>query len=251
MAQQLLNPYELLGVTIESSPSDVRKAFYELAKIMHPDKGGTSSDMDALYKAYCYVHQQVVSVNRDATVDTLQEEFDTFCKLQKDSPPPFVDIHNDWAEEFSKAWSQTTPRWNSSEQVGYGDLMAPSEYQDDGSVQPVSFADTEAIPVKHTFGQQLVQYTEPLAFGCFGDDTFTQQTENGGMMSDYREAFMDAPSNMHDNVTERQLTDEALQDLLSDRKHLQDSLEQEPPQRVTLAFPKHDSPQYATAYIQV
>lgn len=250
MAQQLLNPYELLGVTIESSPSDVRRAFYELAKIMHPDKGGTSIDMDALYKAYCYVHQQVVSVNRDATVDTLQEEFDNFCKLQKDSPPPFIDIHNDWAEEFSKAWSHTTPRWNSSEQVGYGDLMAPSEYQNDASVQPVPFADTEAIPVEHTFGQQLVQYTEPLAFGCFGDDTFTQQTENGGMMSDYREAFLDAPSNMHDNVTERQLTDEALQDLLYDRKLLQDSLQQETPQRVTLAFPP-DSPQYATAYIQV
>lgn len=222
---QLLNPYELLGVTIESSPADVRKAFYELAKITHPDKGGTASDMDALYNAYCYVYQQLLSVNRDATVEQLQEKFDEFCKVQTDSPPPFVDIHNDWAQEFNKP-SSISVCWNSSEQVGYGDVMVPSEYQNQGSSEPVPFKDTEAKPVRHSFGQQLIHYAEPLAFGCFGDNTFTQQFEKG-MMSDYREAFMDAPENMHDNVTERQLTDEALQSLLYDRRLLQDSLEQE------------------------
>ena len=244
---QLLNPYELLGVTIESSPADVRKAFYELAKIMHPDKGGTASDMDALYNAYCYVHQQLLSVNREATIEQLQVEFDNFCKMQTDGPPPFVDIHNDWAQEFNNAWEKKPDScWNSSEQVGYGDVMVPSEYQEKGLVEPVPFKDIEVKPVQHSFGQQLIQYAEPLAFGCFGDNTFTQQTHNG-IMSDYREAFMDAPSNLHEKVSETQLTDEALQSFLYDRKLLQDSLEQELPQGVNLAYPPQS--QHATAYI--
>jgi curved DNA-binding protein CbpA len=47
-----IQPYELLGVTMKSSLNDVRKAYYQLALLCHPDKGGNPQDMQLLHSAY-------------------------------------------------------------------------------------------------------------------------------------------------------------------------------------------------------
>ena len=37
----LIDPYNLLGVTINSSPKEVKQAYYNLALLCHPDKSNT------------------------------------------------------------------------------------------------------------------------------------------------------------------------------------------------------------------
>lgn len=70
-----LNPYELLGVSRTSSKDEVRRAYYRLAMIVHPDRGGTSTDMQVLHTAYEWVinHVNVVE-NREGAQETYEEK---------------------------------------------------------------------------------------------------------------------------------------------------------------------------------
>ena len=70
-----INPFDLLGVTIESTPADARGAFRELALLAHPDKGGRPDEMRALMQAYRYVLEQLEAVNRTTTVEDLEASF--------------------------------------------------------------------------------------------------------------------------------------------------------------------------------
>jgi hypothetical protein len=54
-----IQPYELLGVTYQTPLRDVRKRYYELAQLCHPDKGGTTGDMIALHEAYKWIEAQL------------------------------------------------------------------------------------------------------------------------------------------------------------------------------------------------
>ena len=60
----LINPYDLLGVKINSTLSEIKKAYYNLALLCHPDKGGCKKDMDTIHQAYKYVIEQVNNINK-------------------------------------------------------------------------------------------------------------------------------------------------------------------------------------------
>ena len=75
----LIDPYNLLGVTINSSPKEVKQAYYNLALLCHPDKGGCSKDMDIVNSAYRYVIEQIESIDFDLTFESLEEDFSKFC----------------------------------------------------------------------------------------------------------------------------------------------------------------------------
>lgn len=47
-----LNPYKILGVEPTATREQVDKAYREKAKVVHPDKGGTDSDMMKVNAAY-------------------------------------------------------------------------------------------------------------------------------------------------------------------------------------------------------
>lgn len=91
--QSLVNPYDLLGVTIHSSKKDVRKAYYALASMCHPDRGGTKEQMHTVHQAYVYVLQQI-EMNKDTSYEDLERDFKDFCATQLIEAPPFVDIHS-------------------------------------------------------------------------------------------------------------------------------------------------------------
>ena len=91
-----IDPYQLLGLTIESTPAEARAAFRDLALIVHPDKGGRSADMKVLLDAYRYVLAQLVAVNRTTTVEDLEVEFAAFCEAQREDD----DLRPQWVREL-------------------------------------------------------------------------------------------------------------------------------------------------------
>jgi curved DNA-binding protein CbpA len=83
----MIDPYALLGVTIDSSSADVRRAYRALALIAHPDRGGSTVDMQVVQRAFDYVSAQVAQVNRTRTVESLEASFAAFCAAQTAATP--------------------------------------------------------------------------------------------------------------------------------------------------------------------
>ena len=63
------DPWKLLGVKTTSSIDEVRRAYYRLAMLVHPDKGGSAEDMRVLYEAYKWVYKQLEGASFPITVD--------------------------------------------------------------------------------------------------------------------------------------------------------------------------------------
>ena len=148
----MINPYDLLGLTIESTPEDARAAFRDLALIVHPDKGGRAAEFKVLLDAYRYVTDQLTAINRTETVESLEAAFEAFCVAQKDQQPCLrellrsigdskevaagdgasfdVDRFNACFEDaMANAASSTLPTSASAEvEAGYGGWMDESEY---------------------------------------------------------------------------------------------------------------------------
>lgn len=135
-----VDPYELLGVTQHSTCQQVRKRYYALACLCHPDRGGTSEQMQTLHHAYQYVLKHV-AMNRDnVTYEDMEKDFADFCASQTAAPPPFVDIH---AEAFN------LPRFNE-----LFDLRVGSSSEVDGAFAEGGYA---TVPSDVTLDYQPVE----------------------------------------------------------------------------------------------
>jgi curved DNA-binding protein CbpA len=84
-----LDPYKLLGVTPESSLNELRKSYYTLALLMHPDKGGDAKDMWVLESSYKWLKAQLEH-KTTKTADDVEKEFEDFLKLQESQRPPLI-----------------------------------------------------------------------------------------------------------------------------------------------------------------
>lgn len=156
MPPHVLNPFELLGVTPNSSCADVRKRYYALACLCHPDRGGTNEQMQTLHNAYQYVLRQV-ALNRECTYEDLEADFAQFCAQQTSTPPPFVDIH---AEAFN------LPRFNELFD-GNREAVVDRAFEEGGYATVPSDVTLEYSPAMHdadelqNFETRVVVYTEP------------------------------------------------------------------------------------------
>lgn len=103
-----INPFDLLGVTIDSTPLEARSAFRELALMAHPDKGGRAEDMTVLLNAYAYVTKQLENVNRTKTVEDLDREFKAFCASQTEG----VDLRPPWLKALLKEGGFDVDQYN-------------------------------------------------------------------------------------------------------------------------------------------
>lgn len=61
--------WQLLGLTPRSSIDEARRAYYELARIVHPDRGGNAEDMRMLHQAYRWVYEQLMGSSLPITVE--------------------------------------------------------------------------------------------------------------------------------------------------------------------------------------
>ena len=86
-----IDPYGLLGVTYKSSLTDVRRAYYELALVVHPDKGGSAEDMGVLESSYKWIRDQLMVANSNSkTAEEAEKEFADFLAAQELARPPTV-----------------------------------------------------------------------------------------------------------------------------------------------------------------
>ena len=111
-----LNPYEFLGVTLNSTLEEVRKAYHDLALIIHPDKGGSTQDIHILITAYNWIKTQL-EYKTNKTYNIIQHEFDEFIKKQhNENPPPLTHLLAETIgfeyDKFTKVYHETLDEYN-------------------------------------------------------------------------------------------------------------------------------------------
>lgn len=202
----LLNPYKLLGVNYNSTISELKKNYYNLSLLTHPDKGGSDSDFNTVHLAYNYIKEQLLNIN-DSTYEELEEAFEIFCKKQTERKPPcFYEVYketNDWLNEFNKQFELNKINENTEEKsniktnnpfdIGYGEFMDSRENNLDEDYNPEL---TQKEP-KLKFQTEIIEYKEPkylpdsivnfpLKINKIND--FTELSGNL-KMSDYKKTF--------------------------------------------------------------
>jgi len=175
----LINPYELLGFDVKKSNinlKELKKNYYNLALMCHPDKGGDKNDMIILQNAYEYVKKQVeLCIEKSHDFKETVDEFETFMKEQTKDPQPFSKVYEEahiWLEEFNQKFNILLEE-NENDQAyvynplkdGYGSLMDPSEYNNKSGVgksgvgikgYQSNFRDVVNKPVQHQFDWELM-----------------------------------------------------------------------------------------------
>jgi len=165
----LINPYSLLGVNDKSSLRDLKKNYYNMALLCHPDRGGDKNDMNIVCLAYNYIKEQLENV-KDVTYEQLEDEFEAFCRRQESlDVPKFGTIYeetNDWIVDFNKEFIKKNNIEIENNDVdcyqinpfsnGYGNLMdndkVDEEYDDNIPEKP-----------EHFFVRDIIEYKEPEA----------------------------------------------------------------------------------------
>jgi hypothetical protein len=86
---QHLDPYELLGVSPYAPAGEVRRAYYQMALLAHPDKGGSAADMATVRAAYEYVIARAPKAALAPTAELAEraksaaQEFKAFAESQR------------------------------------------------------------------------------------------------------------------------------------------------------------------------
>jgi hypothetical protein len=166
---EMIDPYSLFGVDPNTTTmKELKKKYFELALITHPDKAGGNSDaILVVHNAYLYCKEQIENAERrTTTVEELEHAFAEFCKVQVAAPPPLSDIANDDEElrQFHAAFDASNGGYRASFQGGYGDMMVASSYTQETAVcnYPPVGDDPKNEPLPNTFKDMIV-YKEPIS----------------------------------------------------------------------------------------
>ena len=194
----LLDPYKLLGVTIDTELVDVKKQYYHLALLCHPDKGGSEKDMIVVHKAYKYIENQLKDIKK-TTYEDLEKEFNDFCTEQVESKlPTFYSIYHechDWLDKFNKEFDKNINlenNYNLYSSKGYGNLMEKEKIDTD------TYKCYEQGNLTNQFENKVIEYKEPISYQDLNQNTYrvdkkeiTDFSDNslGLTMHDYFQAF--------------------------------------------------------------
>ena len=214
-SNKLINPYGLLGIKHnESNISELKKNYYNLSLITHPDKGGNKGDFEIVHLAYNYIKEQMTNAEeKETTYEKLEDAFEEFIKKQEEMKPPcFYEVFketNDWLNEFNKRFEDDKNNYDNKEEIdnpfdkGYGDLMDKSEISEDYKTE-------EKNGPKNQFDCQIIEFKEPeylpntLINFPLDNKKITDFSETSGelKMSDYKLTFS-ATKNKKEEVKER------------------------------------------------
>jgi curved DNA-binding protein CbpA len=121
-------------VSESATQEEIKKAFREKSKIMHPDKGGNAEDMVILQNAYLYIKNQIEYKDENSRpYEIIESEFKEFMEAQSQKPPPFSQIFEEahvWLQEFNSKFKEHSVNnpdiFIDQNNDGYGDLMEES-----------------------------------------------------------------------------------------------------------------------------
>jgi len=213
----LINPFELLGFDSKKpniNLKELKKNYYNLALLCHPDKGGNQDDMIMLQTAYTYVKKQVeLSNEKTQDFEECLDEFETFMKDQTEVPLPFSEVYEEahvWLQEFNTKFHDHRKLDDDvfgydPNQDGYGSFMDQSEHDASNSTIPEYKTNHEEFQkhVQHAFDWELTESEHPESYSSIQDhgefydlkqktiDNFSRQTDTLNM-TDYRMAFTSA-----------------------------------------------------------
>ena len=218
--QNLINPFGLLGVTPNSTFSELKRNYYNMALMCHPDKGGSNDDMHIVQMAYNYCKEQLQSQEaRQTTYEQLEMEFADFCQEQEEKPPPsFSSIYeetNEWITDFNKTFENMNMDNDSasySSQImadpfsgGYGELMDTNNDNDNDNnqsleiLEPLEYEPVETNKPQQEFSKEIVEYKEPqylpdtinhFPLNTTQIDDFSGTTPNNSLiMTDYYKSY--------------------------------------------------------------
>jgi curved DNA-binding protein CbpA len=203
IGDSFIDPYELLGVTIDTSPKEVKRAYYTLSLYLHPDKGGHANDMRILQNAYEYVYKQISGVNRSITIEDLQTQFKEFCdsqdavKLQS-----FADIFNDGSFDlgkFNNAFEKDKDEIENKHTLlyehGYGEFMEASEYvgqEDKPSFTMPSESNVEQFKQTTNVFHDYMEKYNPHSTSYMLINASSAKDYTSTHMTDYKVAYTDA-----------------------------------------------------------
>ena len=226
----VINPYELLGFD-SKNPNiemvELKKQYYMLSLICHPDKGGNPADMIILKNCYNYIKEQIERKDeKSRDFEEVASEFKEFMKTQSQDPPPFSQVYEEahlWLAEFNNKFNSLkmsndtqnqsneefeTMGFDIAENDGYGHLMDGNDTDHNINLYPIDkLLDNRSKEInerpKVEFTSEVVVYTEPMSFNHFGmggngvslvrtkvDDFTTSMGSN--VLSDYKKAFTSA-----------------------------------------------------------
>lgn len=239
---QTIDPFELLGVDEKSTIKEARKAYYNLALLVHPDCGGNEESMKVLANAYNFVEKQLknkndITGNWEDLGKNLEESFEKFNLEVKAEIPKLTDLYdladmqqkaeakkrnfgvynnkfNDQFEEECKYQFEEVVASNPFEK-GYGDLMDEDHDYD---------TDEEYVmPTKNKFTQEMQVYKEPHIlpdtygsnfrydvdkikdFSDYNNNNYDYKMAHSEMKNPAKEfkADMDVPMNELENLVKR------------------------------------------------
>lgn len=226
---KIINPYALFGLNENSKMTDLKKAYYTMSLLCHPDKGGNSEQMDTIVKAYKYIREQFENSNtRNKTYEELEKDFADFCKTQENEIPKFSNIYtetNEWIDEFNKEFIQKIysekneilPYENDNNNHyeydpfninnGYGNMMDKSEYQNkdldiEQEIKNKSYDNKDIEQSMYKFNKEIMIYEEPVPAPDYLDDKFPLDNKDiknfsSKGMIDYEEALSE-PNQIND-----------------------------------------------------
>jgi len=166
-----INPFHLLGVKVDSDIKDVRRAYYKLSLICHPDKGGSKDDMIIVHNAYKYVKKQIEFSENKETLENIEEDFKSFFEKNKMEVPPFYELWErseeaEFLREFNKKFEENREINNLINNnvfdvfsVGYGEFLEKRETEKNSMEKREEELNK---PLQNNFKSELVIYKEPV-----------------------------------------------------------------------------------------
>ena len=224
--RSLINPYYIFGLTSRSTLEDLRKSYYKMALICHPDRGGTDEDMNIIHLAYKYIQNQLENCKEEREFEILEDDFKNFCNNQKERAPPFREIwelsdekkfHDKFNQKFMEIHHKNCEKSHNPFKDGYGEYMDSSEYS--GSNLKADYNNLVQEKPMHEFKQEMIIYKEPKPlpdnYGKYQNLKVTKVYDFGdGIMSDYLKSFSE-PEKKDFKFKER-----TLEDIIKERESL-------------------------------